>query len=157
MSDRILIIRTVNIEELGPLIDTCRARWPTARLCVLTSPNRREELSPDPKIDEVIDYRMTPSGFESPWNDGRRYRALVVPIRNSRGWGYGNVWKAISSVAAESFWVAAWGQKLIPVKLRGMLCRAQAERFLKSACGAAAWMIAQLFLLRIRPGRKGAA
>jgi hypothetical protein len=157
MSDRVLVIRTVNVEELGPLIDTCRTRWPAARVCVLTSRNRNAELSSDPRIDEVIDYPMTTAGFGSPWNDGRSYRALVVPIRNSGGWGYGNVWEAVSSVDAESFWVAAWGRQLLSVKLRRMIFRARAERFLRFACGGAAWMLATLFLLRVRLGRKGAA
>jgi hypothetical protein len=157
MSDRVLIVRTVNMEELGPLIDSCRAKWPAARFSVLTSPNRSTELSSDPRIDEVIAYPMTTAGFGAPWNDGRPYRALVVPVRNSAGWGYGNVWEAVSGVAAESFWIAAWGQKLLPVKMRKMIFRTRAERFLRFACAAAAWPLAVLFLLRVRRGRKGAA
>jgi hypothetical protein len=155
MSNRLLIARTVSVEDLGPLLDACRDRWPSARCCVLTSPNRRDELSSDPRIDEVIDYSTTTAGFAIPWNDGRDYAALVVPVRNSEGWGYGNVWEALAGVSAASHWMAAWGQKLSPVSLRRMLFRARSERFLRSACWSAAWALAHLFLLRIGLGKKG--
>ncbi len=155
MSDRILVVRTLNIEEMGPLLDSCSARWPRARMCILTSPNRRAELSSDPRVDEVMDYETTASGFRASWNDGRSYLALVIPTRNSEGWGYGNVWEAISCVNAESYWVAAWGRELHAVSLRRMLWRARIERFVKTASGGAAWIMARLLLLIIQQDRKG--
>ncbi|MBN2319612.1 MAG: hypothetical protein JXR49_11070 [Acidobacteria bacterium] len=157
MSDRILIVRTINVEEMGPLLDACRSRWPSARICVLTSPNRREELCSDGRIGEAIEYSASGSGFGSPWNDGRDYDALVVPIRNARGWGYGNVWESVAAVTAKSFWVAAWSHNLRSVSLRRMLFRARMERFLGFACGIGARGFAYLFLLRcrLRKNRKG--
>ena len=157
MSDLILIVRTINVEEMGPLLDACRLHWPSARICVLTSPNRREELRSDGRIGEVMEYKSPGSGFESPWNDGRTYKAMIVPVRNARGWGYGNVWKSLAPVKASSFWVAAWSHNLRSVSLRRMLFRARMERFLGFLCGIGARGLAYLFLLRCRQriSRKG--
>lgn len=146
MSARVLIVRTVSIEELGPLVAACRAQWPDAELAVLSSPNRRAEIAASAGVHDVIDYPAAVGGFGAPWTDGRSYDAVVVPVRNGSGWGYANVWQAIAPVEARSFWLAQWSRSLVRVSPAGMRVRGWVERAVQRMAGPPAGWLAQAFL-----------
>ena len=151
MSERVLIVRTISVEELGPLVEICRSTWRGANICVLTSPNRHREVAGIAGVDETIDYLEATGGFGMPWNDGRAYRALVIPVRNGSGWGYANVARALSTVNAASVRIAQWGRALKPVTLTGLELRSRVERGVRSACAAPAHILGHLFLAHARP------
>ena len=142
---RVLIVRTISIEEMSGVAAACRDRWPDAFMSVLSSPNRRSELLGLGCIDEVLEYPAS-GGFREPWTDGRRYDAVVVPARNGTAWGYGNVWRAIAPVTSSSHWIAQWGSTLRGVGIRQMLAKSRVECLVQQLCAWPARVLGLLFL-----------
>lgn len=108
----ILIVRTVSLEKLSFVLDLCRERWPQHPIHIISSENRLAELQNDARITETHTYKMGKTGFDHPFDYSERAAALIIPIANQRGSGYGNVFKAFSSVKADAIFLAAHCKKL---------------------------------------------
>lgn len=111
----ILIVRTVSVEKLSLLLDLCRQRWPEHPIWLVSSPNRVKELEDDARISKVIAHSLGPSGFDQPFVIEDTPEAVVFPLGNRRGGGYGNVFATFGSLKPGQFFLAPFGRELRPV------------------------------------------
>ncbi len=111
----ILIVRTVSVEKLSPLLDLCRQRWPEHPIWLISSPNRVKELEDDARINKVIAHSLGPGGFEQPFAIEDTLEAVVFPLGNRRGGGYGNVFATFGSLRPGQYFLAPYGRELRPV------------------------------------------
>lgn len=143
----ILIFRTVNVERMAGVVGACRTRWPSASLVVLSSPNRRAEMLADPRVAEVLDLPFGPDGFPPRVDLGRRVDAVVVPLGNQRGSGYGNVLDAARRCVARDCFVMPYAASLTRVS-RWWLWRTVAA---EQALLAVSYPLARLAALLLLP------
>ena len=77
----IYLVRCVPLDQLNPVLDLCRGKWPKKEhLTIFTNGDRLAELAEDPRVDEakhVID--LDKEGFVGVWNIHKRVHAVVIP------------------------------------------------------------------------------
>ena len=129
----ILIVRTISVEKLSPLLDLCRQRWPEHPLWLVSSPNRVKELEDDARIGKVIPRTLGPGGFEQPFVIEDTPKAVIFPLGNRRGGGYGNVFAAFVGLRTGQFFLAPYGRELRPVSPIVLKVKCLIERVLQKA------------------------
>lgn len=144
MSRPILIIRTVSVEKLSTVLDSCRRRWPENPIEVLTSPGREGELSLDGRLSRVI-VQTASDGFSSPVHYDGEVEALVIPVANRSGSGYANVLLACRFVRADSRFIASYARELKQVSSVSWSLRWRWETFV----GTFSRVIARIWSRRI--------
>ncbi len=100
------------MEKLSGALDLARDKWPGHPLAVVTSVNRLEELSDDPRIDRLYGVETGTGGFEDPLKLEETFEAIVFPLGNAHGSGYGNVFRACRSLSAKSFYISPYCREL---------------------------------------------
>lgn len=111
---RLLILRTVSIEQLGHTLRAVRQRFPEEVVEVLTNPARAEEVRQIQGVDRVLETAL-PNGFGAPLALPDRYDVVVIPIGNDSGTGYENVFQAARGIQADKFFLARHARRLHPV------------------------------------------
>jgi hypothetical protein len=119
MKAPVLVVRTVSVEKLSPVLDACRAHWPGHPLIVVTSPARGSELRTDPRITEIIPYATGAEGFVAPIRSEHALEAVVIPVANRGGSGYGNVLRACRDLAAQRWFLASYSRELTELTRAG--------------------------------------
>ena len=112
MKNPVLILRTVSVEKLSSALDLAGDRWPGHPLAVATSVNRLTELSDDPRIDRLYAIETGTGGFERPLKLEETFEAIVFPLGNAHGSGYGNVFRACRRLSAKSFYISPYCREL---------------------------------------------
>jgi hypothetical protein len=140
----ILIFRTVSIEKLDIVLDQCRSNWPKDHLVVISSPNRYSELIGDHRISKVITLSAGQNGFSQQLNLKSKFKALVIPINNQYGSGYGNVFSAGISCAAEKYYLMPYATRLNQVSITTLKFYQTMERILLSLSLPIAHIITKL-------------
>ena len=138
MNRHVLVVRTVSVEKLSGVLDSCRLRWPENPIAVLTNPGREGELSLDERIDRVVSQPASSSGFSSPVQYGGEVEALVVPVANRFGSGYANVLKACRFIPANARFIASYAHELQEVSPLLWSFRWRWESVLQKPSGAIA-------------------
>ena len=103
----ILIVRTVSVEKLSSVFDSCAMRWPRHPVLVVTSPTRYDELRADSRISEIVLYATRTTGFSEPIACDRELEAVIVPVANRGGTGYANVMRACQNLNTRSWFLAS--------------------------------------------------
>jgi hypothetical protein len=142
----ILIFRTISIELMDMVIDQCKSMWPNERMVVLTSANRVGELTNDSRISETIPLPMGSKGFSRRIIINRRFQALIIPIANRRGSGYGNVFSAASCCLANEYYTMPYASKPNRVSMCTLRFYSLIETVLLSLSFPLAYLTAKMFL-----------
>jgi len=103
MSAPVVIFRTVSVEKMSPVLDACGAKWQGHPLWVVSSPSRVGELNLDGRVDRVLKYEGVAAGFDRPLKQDLKAVAVVVPVANKGGSGYGNVLRVAAGIRSTSF------------------------------------------------------
>ncbi len=108
MKKPILIVRTVSVEKISEALDLCLEKWPGHPLIVATTANRSKELANDNRIDRLEIVDTGPRGYDRIFHLEEHLEAVVFPIGNKNGSGYGNVFRAFSSLCARNFYMSPY-------------------------------------------------
>ncbi len=127
----VLIIRTVSVEKLSKALDLAGERWPDHPLAVASSINRLNELSDEPRIDHLYGIETGTGGFEVPLVLDETFEAIVFPVGNAHGSGYGNVFWACRSLSAKSLYISSYCQDLRVIGAFRLKLKCLIEKFLE--------------------------
>lgn len=146
MKRPIIVFRTVSVEKMSPVLEACAARWATSPIWVVSNAGRADEMRNDKRVSEVI---VIQSGdFSSPVEVDTLAEAVVVPVANEGGSGYGNVLAASLAISAERFFICSRCRALSELGRAGFSSKARLERF----CGWGARLFAGYWAERILEG-----
>ena len=107
MMKPVLIARTVSIEKLATVIESCRAEWPERPLWVLTNAGRAAEVEALAGVARAIRYEGGAGGFSAGVELETELWAVVVPVANAGGSGYANVLRACRGLRARRWALCA--------------------------------------------------
>lgn len=113
MSKPIIVIRTVSVEKMSPVLEACHRNWNGHDIWVVSNLGRAEEMRRDLRVARVIENR--PGDYSRPLKMDTVFEAVVVPVANEGGSGYGNVFGAVLGMSSSSYWLCSRCRQLIPV------------------------------------------
>lgn len=123
MKRPILIIRTVSIEKLSQVIASCKEQWPFHPVWVLTLPGREGELEVDSRINRVIVFPSETGEFQGYYETPDYFEVLAIPTVNHSGWGYANVYRALSTIHTRQVFRVAYCKRWIRTSYFRLMAR----------------------------------
>ncbi len=124
--DRVLIIRSVSLQQLDKNLPAIRERFADSELHLLTHPHSVDLCRKYTSVARVLSTE-TPQGF-SPWRrprrlPARRYAAVLVPVSNRSGAGFLNVLLLAARLRPRSVFLCDLASAIRPVSLAEILRR----------------------------------
>lgn len=123
----VVILRTVSVEKMSPVLEACAARWASSPIWVVSNAGRADEMRNDKRVTEVIVIQT--GDFSSPVSVDTLAEAVVVPVANEGGSGYGNVLAVSLAISAKSFFICSRCRVLFELGRGGFASKARLERF----------------------------
>ncbi|MBF0471924.1 MAG: hypothetical protein HQL48_11210 [Gammaproteobacteria bacterium] len=131
---RLLLVRSVSLQQLDLILPQLRQRFAGVEIAVITHAHSVPELTATEGVAEVVVYPYK-RPFSPFWRWGERGSALaarlslhpsegvVVPVTNHSGYGFLNVLLFALSIPAESRWMFTAGGELEPLAVGKLLLR----------------------------------
>lgn len=155
VSNTVFIARSVSVEQMDRVLDVCSERWPDKDLVVITNSNRHAEMVADPRVANAIAPTELVHDFEGVWRTDRQAETIVVPVGNSSGVGYVNVFRFLSRIRARDWYVVEQTEVLKQLDKNQILRQIRWERVVRVACSPISCVISYL-LTRQEPRSTGA-
>ncbi len=147
--NEVLVFRTVSIEKLDIVIEACRLRWPDTKFVVASNSGRCKELLSDPRISKVIEVKTGLKGFHKKLKIKQSFSAVVIPISNRYGAGYGNVFAASSRCNTTNWFVMPYASRLKRVSYLTLRLLTIIENMILLICWPLSIILTRLLLWQI--------
>ena len=107
VEETVFVVRSVPVEEMDQVLQSCHSQWPEKHLVVITDFERHAEMMANGLVSDVVVPSNISKGFSGKWDTNKRGDILVVPVRNRHGVGYGQVFGFFRNLRVRNRYIAA--------------------------------------------------
>ena len=141
---KVMVVRTLPVEQMDTVLATCRQRWPETEIVVVTDFTGNPEMMADSRVSDTIVPNNLTDGFRGVWATRERAEVLVIPVNNGNGVGFANAMNFMRKVCARQWFLASYASELRPVSPSSVCSRVRTESIFRALCIPFAWMITQV-------------
>ena len=151
VENTILVARSLPVEEMDAVLDSCCEKWPEKDIVVISDILTQAEMFADSRVKEVIFPNELSEGFRGVWNTREKADVLVVPVGNRTGAGYARMFRFLKRVSVREYYIASHRSDLQRIRSDAVTWRIYTEQMLRYICAPLGFLGALLYLSR-EPG-----
>ena len=147
-AQKVLLIRSVAVEKMDGALDACSLRWPDKEIVVITDFAGHPELMADSRVSDALVPNELANGFQGVWDTQEEVEAVVIPVGNENGVGYAKVFRFVSRVRAQEWYLASRATELKRVQFSTILKRVRVEWWARVLLLPVSYVISRMLTFR---------